>query len=332
VSEMPGGPGWWIASDGRWYPPELHPAARAAPPASLPAPGMPHPDGVPSGPPSVVPKLPPGALRVVPPGSDEGYAVESPAAGRRRRRIAAAACVIAAVVLAAVVVDEVIFPAQHPPPEGTAVVVRGQPTNILPDPDFLGTCSSSHFDDSSTCVTTTLEALNHAGAEQALAPIVLPTNWTRLTPAEQLFVATNLERTARGLAPVTAMAASLDSVAADAAAAGTDPQFTAGGSFTAVGANWIQGYSNPLEVLYEWLYDDGLGSSNVDCSRQDLSACWGHRANVLLNLNCPSCALGAAYAPTDRGGRPLSFAELLVESSAPAAVVFSWDQERPYLG
>ena len=38
------GPGWWIASDGRWYPPELHPDVRAAaavvvddptPPASL---------------------------------------------------------------------------------------------------------------------------------------------------------------------------------------------------------------------------------------------------------------------------------------------------------
>jgi len=29
------GPGWWIASDGRWYPPELHPAVRAtAPPAT----------------------------------------------------------------------------------------------------------------------------------------------------------------------------------------------------------------------------------------------------------------------------------------------------------
>lgn len=35
----PPAPGWWIASDGRWYPPELHPSVRQAPP--LPAIGHP---------------------------------------------------------------------------------------------------------------------------------------------------------------------------------------------------------------------------------------------------------------------------------------------------
>jgi hypothetical protein len=28
VSDKPEGPGWWIASDGNWYPPELHPSVR----------------------------------------------------------------------------------------------------------------------------------------------------------------------------------------------------------------------------------------------------------------------------------------------------------------
>jgi hypothetical protein len=28
MSDKAEGPGWWIASDGKWYPPELHPAAR----------------------------------------------------------------------------------------------------------------------------------------------------------------------------------------------------------------------------------------------------------------------------------------------------------------
>jgi hypothetical protein len=32
VSEVSKGPGWWVASDGKWYPPESHPAAREAPP------------------------------------------------------------------------------------------------------------------------------------------------------------------------------------------------------------------------------------------------------------------------------------------------------------
>jgi hypothetical protein len=28
MSDEPEGPGWWIASDGKWYPPELHPSVR----------------------------------------------------------------------------------------------------------------------------------------------------------------------------------------------------------------------------------------------------------------------------------------------------------------
>jgi Family of unknown function (DUF6159) len=31
VSDVSQGPGWWIASDGRWYPPELHPVTTTAP-------------------------------------------------------------------------------------------------------------------------------------------------------------------------------------------------------------------------------------------------------------------------------------------------------------
>jgi hypothetical protein len=30
MSDTPKGPGWWIASDGKWYPPELHPTTRDA--------------------------------------------------------------------------------------------------------------------------------------------------------------------------------------------------------------------------------------------------------------------------------------------------------------
>lgn len=37
MSETPAGPGWWQASDGRWYPPESHPSARPAPPPPPPA-------------------------------------------------------------------------------------------------------------------------------------------------------------------------------------------------------------------------------------------------------------------------------------------------------
>ncbi|MHB8219405.1 MAG: alpha/beta hydrolase [Acidimicrobiales bacterium] len=36
MSVTPQGPGWWVASDGRWYPPELHPLGQGVPPPPLP--------------------------------------------------------------------------------------------------------------------------------------------------------------------------------------------------------------------------------------------------------------------------------------------------------
>lgn len=38
MSDVAQGPGWWLASDGRWYPPETHPSVRA--PTTPPVPGQ----------------------------------------------------------------------------------------------------------------------------------------------------------------------------------------------------------------------------------------------------------------------------------------------------
>ncbi len=44
MSDKSEGPGWWIASDGKWYPPELHPSVREE---STTTPAMQGLDGVP---------------------------------------------------------------------------------------------------------------------------------------------------------------------------------------------------------------------------------------------------------------------------------------------
>ncbi len=44
MSDKPQGPGWWIASDGKWYPPELHPSVREDSPTVPSIQGL---DGVP---------------------------------------------------------------------------------------------------------------------------------------------------------------------------------------------------------------------------------------------------------------------------------------------
>src|SRR5664279_4026743 len=35
MSDISAVPGWWIASDGKWYPPELHPSVRGAHPGQI---------------------------------------------------------------------------------------------------------------------------------------------------------------------------------------------------------------------------------------------------------------------------------------------------------
>ena len=50
MSDVPQGPGWWQASDGRWYPPQSAPTPVSPPPA--PGSAMPGPAGAPSGTPA----------------------------------------------------------------------------------------------------------------------------------------------------------------------------------------------------------------------------------------------------------------------------------------
>lgn len=60
MSDQSGGPGWWQASDDRWYPPELHPDYR--PPASPPPPPPPAPPVMrPASTPWAAPPIPPVA-------------------------------------------------------------------------------------------------------------------------------------------------------------------------------------------------------------------------------------------------------------------------------
>jgi len=204
------------------------------------------------------------------------------------------------------------------------------PANIAPSPNFLNNCSGSHYDDSSGCVTATLQAIANGRAIEGLPAMVLPTDWTSLTAQEQLFVATNLEREVRGLAPLTAMSSALDGAALQGAEQSNDPSPPAGFPWSQWGSNWAGAVGNPLEAMYFWMYDDGLGSSNIDCQTAGAPGCWGHRDNVLLNLACQPCELGSGFDPTGYQGYP-GWAELLVDTSGAPAADFNWSQVTPYL-
>jgi len=202
-------------------------------------------------------------------------------------------------------------------------------TNIVPSPNFLSACDSAAYDDSPKCLWTVLAAIDNARSSSGLPTMVLPTNWTSLTPAEQVFVATNLERTVRGLAPLSAMASALDVAAAEGAEAGVDPAVPPGFPWSKYGSNWAGALGNPLEAMYYWMYDDGLGSPNVDCSISDPGGCWEHRQDVLLPLGCDPCVAGAASGVTGQG--LASLAELIVDTQGAPATDFTWAQEEGYL-
>jgi hypothetical protein len=160
--------------------------------------------------------------------------------------------------------------------------------------------------------------------------MVLPSNWGQLSPQEQIFVSTNLERTARGLPPLAAMASALDQAAGQGAGQDIDPAPPGGFPYSQWGSNWAGALGNPLEAMYFWMYDDGIGSANVDCSPASPSGCWGHRENILLRLPCAQCIMGAGWAAAGYQGDP-SMTELLVETSGNLAVDFTWRQESNFL-
>jgi hypothetical protein len=222
-------------------------------------------------------------------------------------------------------------PAQAPGEGLHAVVDVGDPmADIAPDPDFLGDCGSASYDDSSRCADAVLTAIDNARADEGLGAMVLPANWTSLSAAQQLFVATNLERTARGLPPVAAMVGALDVEAARSVLSGTDPVPPLGFAAQWWTGNWAGALGNPLEALYYWMYDDGLGSPNVACTTTNQSGCWGHRQNVLVQQRCTPCVAGAAWGTTTGG--TTSTTEMIVGTQGSPPVDFTWQQEVASLG
>ncbi len=209
---------------------------------------------------------------------------------------------------------------------GSGSSALGDPTaNIAPSPDFLTSCSGSSYDDSSACVSAALGAISNARKQEGLPAMVLPTDWAQLTGQQQLFAATDLERTVRGLPPLTGMASALDQAAAAAASANSDPSPPAGFAWSTWGGNWAGAVGNPLEAVYFWMYDDGPGSYNIDCTPANSSGCWGHRNNILISLRCAPCLMGTGLDATAYQGTP-SWTELLVDTSGSPALDFTWSQ------
>ena len=214
-------------------------------------------------------------------------------------------------------------------PFSALVSTSDPPADIYPNPPFFQDCSGTTYDDSSLCVSNTVQAIDNARAQEGTGPMGLPSDWSSLTPEQQMFVATNLERTARGLAPLSAMATRLDQSAESAAAQSRDATVPSDFPSSRWTSNWAGGGGNPLENIYIWMYDDGPGSGNTSCQPGG-SSCWIHRHDILVPLACQPCVMGSGFSPTGwQGGT--SWAELLADTTGSPQEDFTWAQVVPYL-
>jgi hypothetical protein len=83
-------------------------------------------------------------------------------------------------------------------------------------------------------------------------------------------------------------------VATQAAQANADPDGSDVPGAIAYASNWAEDYG-PLGSMFDWMYNDGLGSFNEDCTAANSSGCWVHRDDILLNISSGVMAAPAGY-------------------------------------
>lgn len=178
------------------------------------------------------------------------------------------------------------------------------------------------------CIDWSVSVLDQARASMGLPAYPLPTDFDSLSPPQQLLVLTDADRAAYGLAPIPGLTDQLDQDANGGVQANADP-WPSSGSWMAYTSNWAGGYVNVVLAYFGWMYDDGPGSGNQDCTTADPSGCWGHRHDVLWQFD-PSggpTAMGAA-AGSYAAGTP-SYAMLLVQGSSSSynpTYTYTWAQ------
>jgi hypothetical protein len=166
------------------------------------------------------------------------------------------------------------------------------------------------------CTNAAVAALNHARAVLGLPAYAIPANFVTMTPSQQLLTLSNLDRALYGLATIKGLNATLNTAAQQGVTSGGDPVGVDVGTakWTGWASNWASGYPSAAFTYYAWMYDDGVGSPNRDCTTATSPGCWGHRLNTLHNFGSGvQIAMGV-------GSSTVAFTELY-ESFASAAAI-----------
>jgi hypothetical protein len=145
------------------------------------------------------------------------------------------------------------------------------------------------------CQAVVLHAIDRARSAEGLGPLDIPADYDNLTTAQQLFVLADVERVSRGLPGLDGLTSQLDALAETGASSNADPIGPDGFSW---GSNWAGGEASALLADYDWMYDDGPGSPNLDCGHVPSTGCWDHRQNILGNYGTHP-TMGAAATMVD---------------------------------
>ena len=152
----------------------------------------------------------------------------------------------------------------------------------LPD-TFMSPCYDSGFA-SQTCMDAEIAAIDSARAGEGVVALTWPSSLYTLSQSEQEFILADEERVSRGLPPIAGLTSAADQVATAAAQAESDPDGFAVAGAIAYASNWAEDYG-PLGSMFDWMYNDGPGSFNIDCSSASSPGCWIHRDDILLNTS-----------------------------------------------
>lgn len=156
------------------------------------------------------------------------------------------------------------------------------------------------------CQNAAIYDLDVARRQMGLHPYKLPKDFLSLTPAQQSLILVDLDRSAYREPVVHGINPTLVRWAGKVipAAPTTDPAPLASsvGSvpWYAYGGNTASNYPNILFAYESWMYDDGPGSPNVDCTPRTPSRCWGHRDNILGHYRV--CVGGRVASGQCQGG------------------------------
>ncbi len=207
----------------------------------------------------------------------------------------------------------------------SAAEVAPNPASNIPLGSLPPSCQEAPF--SASCESAVVGYLNDAHHELGLAPYELPSSFLTLSPDRQVLVLSDLDRSAYGIAPILGLNETLDAAAAEGVADNGDPrapsQLTPGGTVFGWGSNWAGGFANVLVAYYIWMYDDGYGSPNRDCSSPGAPGCWGHRQNVLLSFGSAPpgwISMGAAAGSPSHAG----YAMLVAYTREQPAYSYTW--------